>query len=144
MLGRLRHITGAGREWLLWLVAGFLLALILIPAYAISRPLNGATSNKVGSSSTASISSCDATYDVEYNASGTTLVGLRIWNLADGCEGGTVRVTVYNGSNVSIASGSYTLPVDGDATDIDTTISLTGSPNRSNAAGYAISIEGAN
>jgi hypothetical protein len=119
--------------------------LILCSAVAVGIPcslaaasaLQGVSSARVGDGATP-VAACDPNgFTVTYTTSGGNLTSVAIGGIAAACNGGSLRVTVVDGSRTSVASG-------GPVTVSGTSASVSVSPNPPGAtpAGVDVSIAG--
>jgi hypothetical protein len=119
--------------------------LILCSAVAVGVPcslaagstLQGVSSARVGNGSTP-VTACDTDgFTVSYTTSGGNVTSVAIGGIASACNGGSLRVTVVDGSRMSVASG-------GPVTVSGTSASVSVSPNPPGAtpAGVDVSIVG--
>ena len=112
-------------------------------AVAHATGLGGLFTGDVGSG-TASVASCDNGFGTQYTTASGNATAVTINGIADpACEGGSLRVTLVNGSNASVASGGPTsVPTDGDTTDNSVTVSLSPQPAAGTVARIHVSIAG--
>jgi hypothetical protein len=119
--------------------------LILCSAVAVGVPcslaaasaLQGVSSARVGSGSTP-VPACDTDgFTVSYTTSGGNVTSVTIGGIAAACNGGSLRVTVVDGSRTSVASG-------GPVTVSGSSAAVSVSPNPAGAtpAGVDVSIAG--
>jgi hypothetical protein len=117
--------------------------LILCSAVAVgfcslasAAALQGVTSEPVGSGS-APVSACDADVTVSYTTSGGNLTSVAVGGIAPACDGGSLQVTVVDGSRASVASGGP-VTVSGSTANV----SVSPSPAGATPAGVDVSIVG--
>jgi hypothetical protein len=119
--------------------------LILCSAVAVGVPcslaaasaLQGVSSARVGNGSTP-VPACDTDgFTVTYTTTGGNLTSVAIGGIAPACNGGSLKVTVVDGSRTSVASG-------GPVTVSGSSASVSVSPNPAGAtpAGVDVSITG--
>ena len=119
--------------------------IILLAAVAMGVPcslaaasaLQGVNSAKAGNGS-APVSGCDSDgFTVSYTTSGGNVTSVTIGDIATTCNGGSLKVTVVDGSRTSLASG-------GPVTVSGSTATVSVSPNPAGAtpAGVDVSIAG--
>jgi len=118
--------------------------LILCSAVAVgfcslasAAALQGVTSAPVGNGSTP-VSACDTDgFTVSYTTSGGNVTSVAVGGIAPACAGGSLRVTVVDGSRASVASGGP-LTVSGSSANV----SVSPNPPGATPAGVDVSIVG--
>ena len=84
------------------------------------------------------VTACDTDgFTIAYTTSGGNLTLVAVGGIASACNGGSLRVTVVNGSRTSVASGG---PVTVSGTSA--TVSVSPNPPASTPAGVDVSIVG--
>lgn len=104
----------------------------------------GLTSAALGADQV-SVSRCDTDgFTITYTLSGSNVTSVTVAGIADpGCEGGSLKVTLTNGSGASIGSGGpTTVPTDGDTSPNSMTISVTPTPAETTVVGIHVSVDG--
>ena len=102
-----RPRSPAGRRTTLALLGALLAAGAFTSTTGLAAGLAGA-SRSLGSAG-AAVARCDPDgFSVVQNLSGTNVVSLTVGGIAAGCGGGTMQVTLHNGSASS--TGSATVP----------------------------------
>ena len=88
---------------------------------------------------------CDSDgFGTTYTTSSGTVTAVTVTGIEDpGCEGGSLRVTLANGSNTAVGSGGpQTIPTDGDTTANSVTVSISPQPATTQVARVHVSITG--
>ena len=120
--------------------------LILCSAVAVGVPcslaaaaaLQGVSPSPVASGS-GSVAQCDTDgFTVTYTTSGGNVTSVAIGGIAAACNGGSLQVTLVNGSRESLASGGP-VTVSGPSQ----TLTVSPQPRAANVAGTDISVAGA-
>ena len=122
----------------------FAFALVLATAAVASAATIGLTSQNLGVGQTA-VARCDTDgFTVSYALTSGNVVSVTLNGIADpGCEGGSLKVTMVNGSGTSVgASSTTTLPADGDTVPNSITVSVSPTPAEANVVGIHISVTG--
>ena len=118
--------------------------LILCSALAVgfcslasASALQGVSSTQVGSGSNP-VTACDADgFTISYTTSGGNLTSVAVGGIASGCNGGSLHLTVVDGSRASVASGGP-VTVSGSSA----TVAVSPNPPGATPAGVDVSIVG--
>lgn len=114
----------------------------VVPASASS--LGELASSPLGAGS-ASVLACDADgFTVTYTTSGGQVTHVTVEDVADpGCEAGTVRVTLVDGSDGAVASGGpATLAADGDTDPNSIQLAVSPQPDATTVQAAHVSVTG--
>lgn len=104
---------------------------------AAASALQGVSSGRAGNGSIA-VTACDTDgFTVTYTTSGGNVSSVAVGGIATACNGGSLRVTVVDGSRTSVASGGP-VTVSGSSE----TVSVSPNPAGSTPAGVDVSIAG--
>jgi hypothetical protein len=119
--------------------------LILLVAVAMGVPcslaaasaLQGVSSAQVGDGSDV-VNACDSDgFTISYTTSGGNVTSVTVGGIASTCNGGSLKVTVVDGSRTSVASGGP-VTVSGSTA----TVSVSPNPPGATPAGVDVSITG--
>jgi hypothetical protein len=119
-------------------------ALVLATAAVASAATFGLTSANLGAGQT-TVSRCDTNgFTGTYTVTSGNVVSVTIDDIADpGCEGGSMNVTLVNGSGTIVgASATTTLPTDGGTTPNSVTVAVSPTPAESTVIGLHMSVTG--
>jgi hypothetical protein len=112
--------------------------VVAVPcSLAAAAALQGVSPSPMGSGS-ASVAACDTDgFTVTYTTSGGNVTSVAIGGIASACNGGSLRVTLVNGSRASLASGGP-VTVSGSSA----TVSVSPQPSAPGVAGTDVSVAG--
>ncbi len=123
--------------------------LVLLAAVAAGTPFAAAALTTVAGgavgSGSAVIGACDEDgFGASFTTAGGAVTAVTVTGIADpGCEGGTLRIAVVDGSGVSIGSGGpESVAADGDVADNTAIVPIVGLPAAASAQRVQIVVEG--
>jgi hypothetical protein len=122
------------------------LALVLATGGALisasAATLGGVSGTGIGAGA-APVAACDADgFGVSYAVTGSTVTSATIDGIADpGCEGGTLSLTVADGTT-SVGSGTATVPTDAGTADNSVTVPLSPQPPASQVTQVHVVVAG--